>query len=82
MICIDQNLMYNDLGEDGRAFSEPERAPIEFASRSNPSSSLMGELPSFSVAEKAWKDADPRFAPLVQLRIYENDLNERSRCTT
>ena len=43
---------------------------------------MLGDKPNaaqaFSVAEKAWKDADPRFAPLVQLRTYENELNEHS----
>jgi DNA-binding winged helix-turn-helix (wHTH) protein/Tfp pilus assembly protein PilF len=43
---------------------------------------ILGDKPNaaraFSEAEKAWKDADPHFAPLVQLRIYEHELNQNS----
>jgi len=34
---------------------------------------------AFSEAEKAWRDADPRFIPLVQLRKYEKELNSMTQ---
>jgi eukaryotic-like serine/threonine-protein kinase len=43
---------------------------------------LLGDRPSaaraYSEADKVWKDADPGFLPLVQLRTYERELNENA----
>jgi hypothetical protein len=43
---------------------------------------LVGDKPgaarAYSEADKIWKDADPGFPPLVQLRTYEHELNENA----
>jgi eukaryotic-like serine/threonine-protein kinase len=43
---------------------------------------LLGDRPSaaraYSEVDTVWKDADPGFPPLVQLRTYERELNENA----
>jgi eukaryotic-like serine/threonine-protein kinase len=43
---------------------------------------LLGDKPgaarTFSEVDKIWKDADPSFPPLAQLRTYERELNQNA----